>query len=74
MTVSGKSILDLLWEKLDALVDKIKEDGAGYEDYDTGHALGLAEGIAFIEDPYSQDVDDVRTEAMRRWQERQGSS
>lgn len=92
--VSGKSILDLLWEKLDKAVDQLmdtEKPGGWIADENPnayncdpaeiareweewgglrGHALGLAEAIACVDDPYSQDVDDVRAEAMARWQER----
>lgn len=66
--VSGKSILDLLWEKLDNAVDDLMYDPNAIRT--KGYALGMAEAIACVEDPYSQDVDDVRGEAMARWQER----
>lgn len=63
---SGKSILELLWEELDRIVERIMAD-AGDED-DKGRALGTAYSIAVIQNPYRPNIEAVRREAMERWE------
>lgn len=82
MSNLGKSILDLLWEKLDTIVDRIMDAGEPEEDHDglasrtvvqewaeqRGKAQGVAYAIALLSDPMQPpSVDDVRAEAMRRY-------
>lgn len=76
--VAGKSVLDLMWERLDAFVDELMapaHEGGELERVERkGHAYGMAEAIALITNPYHSDIDAVRADAMERWELRQGVS
>lgn len=63
---SGKSIYDMLWEELDAIVERLMAGAAGEDD--KGKAQGVAFAIATIENPYLPNIERVRAEAMRRWE------
>lgn len=63
---SGKSILDLLWEELDAVVERLMARAAGEDD--KGKAQGVAYAIAVILNPYLPNVEAVRDQAMLRWE------
>jgi hypothetical protein len=67
---AGRSILQALWEDLDALMDEIMSNPP---DPDTkGQARGLALAIARMQKPYNPSLDAVRKEARERWKARQG--
>lgn len=71
---SGGSILHMLWGELDDIVDRIQARIAKGKDplkADAGQALGVATSIAILVNPYAYDVDEVRNEAMLRWEARQ---
>lgn len=72
--LAGKSVLDLLWERLDAFVDELMapaHEGGELELAERkGHAYGMAEAIALVTNPYHPDIDAVRGEAMERWEQR----
>lgn len=70
--LAGKSVLDLLWERLDAFVDALMEPVNHEEasEETKGRAYGMAEAIALITNPYYPDIDAVRGEAMERWGQR----
>lgn len=60
---------------LDELVDQIMSDRLslpGSEQPETvAEALGVARVLALFLNPYNPDVNAVRAEAMRRWEDRQ---
>jgi hypothetical protein len=62
----GKSILEMLWEELDAIVERLMAGAASEED--KGRAQGVAYAIAVIENPYLPSVERIREEAMDRWE------
>lgn len=63
----GKSILEMLWEELDSIVERLM--GGGEAEGDVGRAQGVAYAIAVIENPYHVDMERIRAEAMQRWEE-----
>lgn len=77
-SAAGKSLLEKLWDQLDAVVGRLMSDGEPDEggprdEYrrwgeDRGQAQGLAFAIATIENPYAPDVPGVKARAMERWQ------
>lgn len=87
MSNLGKSILDILWEELDSIVDRIMDDGGEprVEGFTADHALslgkewgeqrgqaqGVAYAVALLTDPLAPDVPAVRELAMARYDERQ---
>lgn len=65
---AGKSIVEMLWEELDAIVDRIMSDAAAEDGRDPGRAEGVAYAIAVINNPYGPNLDLVRGQAMERWE------
>lgn len=62
----GKSILEMMWDELDAIVERLMGGGAAEDD--KGRAQGVAMCIALVENPYLPDVERVREQAMDRWE------
>jgi hypothetical protein len=62
----GKSLFEMLWEELDAIVERIMAEAA--DEHDVGKAQGVAFAIATIQNPYRPSIEAVRAEAMRRWE------
>jgi hypothetical protein len=62
----GKSILEMLWEELDAIVERLM--AGGNDEDDKGKAQGVAWAIALVQNPYLPDIEHVRAEAMDRWE------
>jgi hypothetical protein len=65
---AGKSILDSIWEELDLAMDSLM-DGEP-EDEERGYARGLATAIAYLYNPINPDVQQIRADAVERWEER----
>lgn len=77
---AGKSILEMLWERLDAAFERLvadgepvmsKGEGDAAEEYQAygeqrGRCQGLAEAIAVLTNPYAPDLPAVKAEAQRR--------
>lgn len=62
----GKSILEMMWGELDAIVERLMGGGAAEDD--KGRAQGVAMCIALVENPYLPDVERIREQAMDRWE------
>lgn len=78
---AGRSILDILWDKVDETVSMIMEaEDSAYESDDdaipsdgvqdklAGRAEGLCMAIAIIRNPYRPDLDAIKDEAMSRYE------
>lgn len=76
--VAGRSVLDLLSEKLDEYVWGLQEIASGLErghDVDMealaemkGRAHGCAMALALVTNPYAPDVATVKAAALERWE------
>lgn len=66
---AGKSILEMLWEELDAIVDRIMTEQDSEDGRDPGRAEGVAYCIAVFTNPYLPNLDAIREQAMDRWYE-----
>lgn len=72
---AGKSILELMWEELDALMEilmapgdfELEEELGWYR----GRGNGLATCIALVHNPYVPDVNAVRKLAKERYEQMQ---
>ena len=64
----GKTILELLWDELDAIMDRLMSDGEAEDGRDPGRAEGVAYCIAVMQNPYLPNIDAVREQAMERWE------
>lgn len=67
-TCGGKTILELLWGELDAVMDRLMTGGAAEDGRDPGRAEGVAFAIAVMQNPYLPNIDAVREQAMERWE------
>jgi len=70
---AGGTVAEMLWNELDDVVIRIQrrvERGKAPRNTDVGEARGLARAIAIMVNPYGYDIDSVRDEAMRRYEER----
>lgn len=80
--VAGKSILEMLWEKLDSRLEQLMADGEPHPDglpnygraefaewgRQQGRCEELAFAIALMTNPYEPDLPAIKEEAMRRWE------
>lgn len=74
----------MLWEQLEQFVDELQEIASGLEhghDVDMealaemrGRAHAAAVCVALVTNPYDPDVAQVKSDAMDRWEMRQGVS
>lgn len=68
----GKSIFEMLWEELDAIVERLQAGASDDVEADKGRAQGVAFAIATIQNPYLPNIEAVRNEAMDRWEAQNG--
>jgi len=67
----GKSLLAMMWEELDSIMDRLMHPGSEAEDgRDPGRAEGVAYCIAVVQSPYAPNINDIRAQAVERWEER----
>lgn len=67
-TCHGKSILEMIWDDLDATVERLMSvEPEDADEIDVGQARGLAFAIAVIVNPYYPNIETVREQAMGRW-------
>lgn len=65
---AGKSILELLWEELDTIVDRLMTGQAAADGRDPGRAEGVAYCIAVFTNPYRPNIEGVREQSTERWE------
>jgi hypothetical protein len=66
---AGRSLQDMMWDELLTVVDRLVQgDGAEAED-DRGKAQGIAYCLAITQNPYKPNMEAIREEAMRRYEE-----
>jgi hypothetical protein len=68
---AGLSIRDHLWQELDATMDGLM--GGTADPDDKGYAQGLAMAIAYMYNPINPDIEQVRADAVERWEDRHNS-
>lgn len=61
-----KSLLERMWEELDAIVERLTAGAESEDGRDPGRAEGVAYCIALITMPYAPDLDAIRALAMER--------
>jgi len=67
----GPSIWELVWGELDDIMDRLMNPGSEAEDgRDPGRAEATAYILAIFENPTKPDIQAIRAEAVRRYQER----
>lgn len=66
----GRSIVEMMEDELDAIVERLMDGGEAADGRDPGRAEGVAFCIAIIQQPYNPSIDDVRNAAMLRYEEK----
>lgn len=65
---AGRSILEIIWEEMDAVYGRLMAGDGAKAKGDKGRAAGLAYAIAVIQNPYEVNVEAVRDQAHARWE------
>lgn len=69
----GKTLLEMLWEELDAIMDRLMTGQEAEDERDPGRAEGVAFCIAVFQNPYAPNINVVRDQAMDRWEQQQAA-
>ena len=64
----GRSIVEMMCDELDTIVDRLLNGGEAADGRDPGRAEGVAFCIAIIQQPYNPNIDAVREDAMLRYE------
>ena len=62
----GKTLYEMVWDELDVITERLMA-GEGAED-DVGAARGIAYIIAVMQNPYLPNIDNIKEQAMDRWE------
>jgi hypothetical protein len=65
----GRSILEMLWEELMSISERLYTGAEAEDGRDPGRAEGVAFCIAVMTNPYAPNIEAVRAEVVRRWNE-----
>lgn len=65
----GQTLLELMWEELMAIVDRLMTGQEAEDGRDPGRAEGVAYSIAVMQNPYLPNWESVRDQAVARWEE-----
>lgn len=66
---AGRSILSMLWDELMSISERLLSGDPAEDGRDPGRAEGVAYCIAVMTNPYKPDIEAVRAEVVRRWNE-----
>lgn len=66
---AGRSILSILWDELMTISERLLSGESAEDGRDPGRAEGVAYCIAVMTNPYKPDIEAVRAEVVRRWNE-----
>lgn len=67
----GQTILELLWQELMSVMERLMTGQEAEDERDPGRAEGIAYAIAIMQNPYRPSIENVREQAMERWEEEQ---
>lgn len=65
----GQTLLELMWEELMTIVDRLMTGQQAEDERDPGRAEGMAYAIAIMQNPYRPNWQGVRDQAVERWEE-----
>lgn len=71
-SAAGRSLLEMMWQELDTIVDRLMGRAEAADGRDPGRAEGVAYCIALVQSPYAPSIEDVRAQAMDRRADREG--
>ena len=63
----GPTLLEALWDEMDALMERLMTDQVSEDGGDKFRAQELAWVLAIVTNAYDPSVDRIRAEAMDRW-------
>ncbi len=63
----GKTLLEVMWEELMAIYERLVTGQEAEDGRDPGRAEGLAYAISVMNNPYLPNIEHVRTQAAERW-------
>ncbi len=66
---AGPSILELLWAEMDRLMEGLMTGADAEDGGDKFRAEELAFCLAVFTNPYEPNIDSIREETVRRWEE-----
>ena len=64
----GETILELMWQELMSVVDRLMTGQEAEDGRDPGRAEGLAYAIAIMQNPYLPNWEAVRDQAVDKWE------
>ena len=65
----GRTLLELMWDELDAITDRLMTGQESDDGRDPGRAEGMAYAIAVMQNPYRPSWESVRDQAVERWEQ-----
>jgi hypothetical protein len=65
----GRTLLELMWDELDIITDRLMTGQEAEDGRDPGRAEGMAYAIAVMQNPYRPSWEAVRDQAVERWEE-----
>lgn len=65
---SGRSLVEMMEDELDSVVDRLMSGGEAADGRDPGRAEGIAYCIALVRQPYNPSIEMVREAAMVRYE------
>lgn len=65
---AGKSIIELVWEEMDAVYARLMAGEGSKAKGDKGMARGLAVALSILTNPYERDIEKIRLQAHARWE------
>lgn len=68
----GPTLLEALWTEMDRLMEGLMTEADAEDGGDKYRAQELAWVLAVVTNAYNPSVDEIRAQAMRRWNEAQG--
>lgn len=66
---AGKPIIEMMWDELMAVYERLAEGAEAKDGRDPGRAEGMALCIAILQNPYQPNIEAVREESVRRYEE-----
>lgn len=68
----GPTLLEALWAEMDRIMEGLMTEADAEDGGDKYRAQELAWVLAVVTNAYNPSVDEIRAQAMRRWNEAQG--
>lgn len=67
-TCGGQTLHELMWDELMTIMDRLMTGTESEDGGDKYRAEGVAYALAVFQNPYLPNLDDIREQAMAKWQ------